>query len=71
MNHLKTSSRETETLMQEFLAKMTEASYHVALKTGFRGSFIAFLNDLQDALEQVIQKDREFLERRTACKRLV
>lgn len=59
----RTSRDEAENLMQEFLAKVTEASYQVALKTGFRGSFINFLTDLQEALDQVIQKDRERRER--------
>jgi len=52
-----------EALLKEFLAKVAEASYQVALKTGFRGSFITFLSDLQDALDQVIHKDRELLRR--------
>lgn len=74
MRHAKASSREAETLMKEFLSKMTEASYQVALKTGFRGSFMAFLSDLQEALDQVIQKDRELarrLERLPAAQRQV
>jgi hypothetical protein len=53
-----------EALLKEFLGKVTEASYQVALKTGFRGSFITFLSDLQDALEQVIHKDRELARHR-------
>lgn len=46
-----------ESLMKEFLTHLTEASYQVALKTGFRGSFISFLTDLQAALEKIIRKD--------------
>lgn len=52
-----------EALLKEFLTKVTEASYQVALKTGFRGSFITFLSDLQNALEQVIHKDRDLARR--------
>ena len=44
-----------EALMKEFLTKVTEAAYQVALKTGFRGSFITFLSDLQEALKSVIK----------------
>jgi hypothetical protein len=47
-----------EALLKDFLIKVTEAAYQVALKTGFRGSFIAFLSDLQEALESVIRQDR-------------
>lgn len=47
-----------EEIMKEFLVLMSEASYEVALKTGFRGSFFTFLSDLQSALENVIQKNR-------------
>jgi len=50
-----------EALMKEFLTRLTEASYQVALKFGFQGTFINFLSDLQDALEQVIHKDRSHL----------
>jgi len=46
-----------ESLLKNFLTSITEASYEVALKCGFRGTFIAFLSDLQEALEKVIQKD--------------
>lgn len=52
-----------EALLKEFLAKVAEASYQVALKTGFRGSFMTFLSDLQDALDQVVHKDRELARR--------
>jgi hypothetical protein len=52
-----------EVLLKEFLSKVTEASYQVALKTGFRGSFMTFLSDLQDALDQVVHKDRELARR--------
>ncbi|HSA58835.1 MAG TPA: hypothetical protein VLJ37_04045 [bacterium] len=52
-----------EALLKEFLTKVTEASYQVALKTGFRGSFMTFLSDLQDALDQVVHKDRELARR--------
>lgn len=47
-----------EALMKDFLTKLTEAAYQVAVKTGFRGSFITFLSDLQGALENVIHQDR-------------
>jgi hypothetical protein len=47
-----------EALLKDFLTKVTTAAYQVALKTGFRGSFITFLSDLQEALESVIQQDR-------------
>ncbi|HEX5037827.1 MAG TPA: hypothetical protein VFX30_11775 [bacterium] len=52
-----------EALLKEFLAKVAEASYQVALKTGFRGSFMTFLSDLQDALDQVVHKDRALARR--------
>ena len=44
--------------MGEFLSQITHAAYLVALKTGFRGSFIHFLSELQEALESVINQDR-------------
>ncbi|MFO1518984.1 MAG: hypothetical protein U1F57_04875 [bacterium] len=47
----------TELLMREFLNHLVDASYQVALKIGFRGTFIAFLSDLQEALDKIIQKD--------------
>ena len=46
-----------ESLLKYFMTSITEASYEVALKCGFRGTFIAFLSDLQEALERVIRKD--------------
>jgi len=48
----------TDGLMSEFLNQVTHAAYLVALKTGFRGSFIHFLSELQDALESVIRQDK-------------
>jgi hypothetical protein len=47
-----------EVVMKDFLARFAEASYNVALKLGFRGSFITFLSDLQEALEEVLKKDK-------------
>lgn len=47
-----------EGFLKDWLAKIAEASYRVALRTGFRGSFISFLSDLQEALEIVIERDR-------------
>jgi hypothetical protein len=47
-----------EKLMKEFLTKLAEASYQVALKLGFRGTFISFLSDLEEALHEVVRKDR-------------
>lgn len=49
---------ESDGLMSEFLNQITHAAYLVALKTGFRGSFINFLTELQDALGTVIRQDR-------------
>jgi aromatic ring-cleaving dioxygenase len=50
-------------LMKEFLGHVTRAAYQVALKTGFRGSFIHFLEEVQEALSTVIHQDekRDFL----------
>jgi hypothetical protein len=48
-----------EGFLKDLLWKLTEAAYKVALKTGFRGSFITFLSDLQEALEAVIAQDRQ------------
>jgi hypothetical protein len=48
----------TETLLKEIMTKMAEASYQVALTLGFRGTYMSFLSDLQDALREVIRKDR-------------
>ena len=50
--------KHTDGLMREFLNHLTQASYQVAVKTGFRGSFIHFLEELQKALKVVISKDR-------------
>ena len=44
--------------MKEFLTKLAEASYHVALTLGFSGTFVSFLTDLEKALHDVIQKDK-------------
>ena len=46
-------------LMKEFLGQITRAAYQVALKTGFRGSFIHFLEEVQDALNSVISQDEK------------
>jgi hypothetical protein len=43
-----------DSLLKDFLATLTEASYQVAVKCGFRGSFVVFLSDFQEALETVI-----------------
>jgi hypothetical protein len=46
-------------LMKEFLGQVTRAAYQVALKTGFRGSFIYFLEEVQEALSLVIRQDEK------------
>jgi hypothetical protein len=46
-------------LMKEFLGQVTRAAYQVALKTGFRGSFIHFLEEVQEALSSVIRQDEK------------
>lgn len=46
-------------LMKEFLGQLTRAAYQVALKTGFRGNFIHFLEEVQDALSSVIHQDEK------------
>jgi len=50
-----------ESQMREFLEKIALAAYQVALKVGFRGSFMTFLAELQAALEQVIQQDKKHM----------
>lgn len=47
-----------ETVIKEVLGKIAEASYQVALKLGFRGTFITFLSDLEEALHEIIRKDQ-------------
>ncbi|MBI2083815.1 MAG: hypothetical protein HYT76_09675 [Deltaproteobacteria bacterium] len=49
-----------ETILKEFLSRVAEASYQVALRLGFRGSFVTFLSDLQEALEKVLEEDKGF-----------
>lgn len=50
-------SHRMEWILKDSLSLFTKASYQVALRCGFRGTFITFLSDLQEALEKVIQKD--------------
>lgn len=45
-------------MMKDFLNQISEAAYTVAVKTGFRGTFIHFLSELQEALNAVIQRDQ-------------
>lgn len=59
----RTANEGLEGFLKELMAKLAEASYRVALKTGFRGSFISFLSDLQDALDSVIEQDRRRMRR--------
>jgi hypothetical protein len=49
-----------ESLLKDFLVTLTEASYQVAVKCGFRGSFVVFLSDFQEAVEKVLKEDRIF-----------
>jgi hypothetical protein len=55
-------SHRVEALLKEFITVLTEASYQVAIKCGFRGTFIVFLSDFQEALEKIIQKDHKKFE---------
>ncbi|MBI2082166.1 MAG: hypothetical protein HYT76_01220 [Deltaproteobacteria bacterium] len=42
---------------EEFLSHLADAAYQVALKQGFRGSFIDLRLGLQRALHEMIRKD--------------
>ncbi|MBI2981225.1 MAG: hypothetical protein HYY44_02815 [Deltaproteobacteria bacterium] len=42
---------------EDFLSHLTEAAYQVALKQGFRGSFVDLRLGLQRALREMIKKD--------------
>ncbi len=42
---------------EKFLADLTEAAYHVALKHGLKAPFIQVELDLQHALREVIRRD--------------
>jgi hypothetical protein len=55
--HKVTFSKRAEPFVKEILNTLAQAAYQVALKTGFRGTFIVFLSDLQKALENVIHQD--------------
>jgi len=54
----KKEKHRTESLLKDFLATLTEASYQVAIKCGFNGSFLVFLSDFQEALETIIEEDK-------------
>lgn len=56
-------NKHTDGLMREFLSHLTQASYQVAVNTGFRGSFINFLEELQEALQTVLSLDRSVKRR--------
>jgi hypothetical protein len=43
--------------LKEILQQVAEAAFTVAAKTGFQGSFIHFLEELNQALEAVIRRD--------------
>lgn len=50
-------SKKVDGLMQEFLNNVTEAAYLVAVKTGFRGTFINFLAELQESLNMILKRE--------------
>jgi hypothetical protein len=45
-----------DTQPEEFLGQLTEAAYRVALKGGFKASFIDVELDMQEALRDVIRQ---------------
>ena len=54
----KKEKQRMESLLKDFLVTLTEASYQVAVKSGFRGSFVVFLSDFQDAVEKVLEEEK-------------
>jgi hypothetical protein len=54
-------SHQEKIRLQDFLT-LTHAFYELALKCGFRGTFIVFLSDFQEVLKKIVRKDPQKFE---------
>jgi hypothetical protein len=54
----KSEKHRTESFLKDLLITLTEASYQLAVKCGFQGSFIHFLSDFQETVEKVIEQQK-------------
>ncbi|MBI1908714.1 MAG: hypothetical protein HYS22_00890 [Deltaproteobacteria bacterium] len=61
MNPSPTHSAGRITTEDEFLIQLAEAAYLVVSKSGFRGSFLAFLCDFKKALDEILCRNIEGL----------
>jgi hypothetical protein len=57
-NAIFSPSKGVEPLLKDFIGTLTEASYQLAVKCGFQGSFIHFLSDFQEVVEKVIEQKK-------------